>query len=626
MALESVNVPEAYEPVFLRAQKYVEQYFQDKSHNPKEGSIEIFGQRYILVRGDSLSVDLFELMKERYQDAGDLEAIEASRRILYDMAHTIGKMDARNFHKKMGLSDPIEKLSAGPIHFAHTGWAYVDISSESKPSPDEDFFLLYDHPFSFESDAWIQAGKRSDFPACVMNAGYSCGWCEESFGLPLQAVEITCKARGDEACRFIMAHPSKIKQTIEAYLARHPDLENCVTEYALFDVSKRQHMEKSLQATQIENRKLAAVASHTHCAVLMMSPDGTIDWVNDAFSELTGHTLQDVRSLSLREYLKNYQVDTGFVPWMDSAIQDKRGARIETCRRTKSGRQVWLESEILPIFDQTHALANLILIETDITERKQAEQRQKELVQEMEKINGELKEFAYVVSHDLKAPLRGIKNLVTWITEDCQEKLDADDLEQMSLVHNRVDRMQGMIDGILQYSRIGRVEEDRVRIDLNELVPDVIDLIASPEHIQISVMPDLPVIYGEQTRMTQIFQNLLSNAIKYMDKPKGLVTVECVEDGHDWRFSVTDNGPGIEDEFYTQIFGLFKTLIPKDESESTGIGLTLVKKTVELYGGRIWVESEVGQGSRFVFTLPKHSLTAGAHVDLVSDSQAVASV
>jgi two-component system sensor kinase FixL len=244
----------------------------------------------------------------------------------------------------------------------------------------------------------------------------------------------------------------------------------------------------------------------------------------------------------------------------------------------------------------------------DITERKQAEQRQAKLLEQVEKINQELKDFAYIVSHDLKAPLRGIKTLAEWITTDYADKLDDNGKEQMKLLTGRVDRMHNLIDGILQYSRVGRVEEEKVVVNLNELVPEIIDMIAPPENITITVENELPTIECEQTRIMQVFQNLLSNAVKYMDKPKGQIKVGCVEVDDSWEFYVADNGPGIEEKYFEKIFQLFQTLSPRDESESTGIGLTVTKKIVELYKGKIWVESKVGEGSTFFFTLPKQKI------------------
>ncbi len=245
----------------------------------------------------------------------------------------------------------------------------------------------------------------------------------------------------------------------------------------------------------------------------------------------------------------------------------------------------------------------------DITEKYTAEQKQTALLRRVAEINEELTHFAYVVSHDLKAPLRGIKLISEWLCADYGDKLNDDAREQLGLLQSRVGRMHNLIAGVLQYSRVGRIKEDMVPTDLNELIPGILDGIAPPEHIRIAVQPGLPVIECERTRIIQVFQNLLGNAIKFMDKPAGEVKIACAEDGEFWRFSVADNGPGIEAKYFDRIFRLFQTLAPRDEFESTGVGLAVVKKIVEMYGGRIWVESEVGKGSTFFFTTPRRRLS-----------------
>jgi signal transduction histidine kinase len=242
---------------------------------------------------------------------------------------------------------------------------------------------------------------------------------------------------------------------------------------------------------------------------------------------------------------------------------------------------------------------------SEITEREKAEHKQVELVKELEGVNQELKDFAYIASHDLKAPLRAIKTLADWISTDYADKLDQDGQEQLKLLRQRVDRMHNLIDGILQYSRVGRVREKLTEVELNKLLPEIIDMLAPPANIKITVESDLPTVKCEETRITQVFQNLLSNAVKYMDKPEGHIKVLCSEDGEYWRFGIADNGPGIEKKHWERIFKIFQTLAPRDEFESTGIGLTVVKKIVELYGGKIWLESEVGKGTTFLFTFPK---------------------
>ena len=165
--------------------------------------------------------------------------------------------------------------------------------------------------------------------------------------------------------------------------------------------------------------------------------------------------------------------------------------------------------------------------------------------------------------------------------------------------------MHALIDGILTYSRIGRSEEEGAEMDLSELLNEVIDFISLPRNIHIEIQKNLPKVRAEKTRMHQLFQNLIGNAIKFSDKPEGKVEIGCRADGAMWRFHVADNGPGIESKYFDKIFQLFQTLGSSDQSESTGIGLALVKRIVEKYGGRIWIESEVGKGATFYFTLPK---------------------
>ena len=247
----------------------------------------------------------------------------------------------------------------------------------------------------------------------------------------------------------------------------------------------------------------------------------------------------------------------------------------------------------------------------DITELKKAEERQAQLLKEVEDTNKELCDFASIVSHDLKSPLRGIRTLAGWIADDYAEKLGKEGIDQMGSLMSRVDKMYELIEGVLEYSCVGHTKEERVEVNPNELVPEVIDLLAPPEGIAITVENELPTIECDRTRLAQVFQNLLSNAIKYMDKPQGWVKVGCVENGGFWEFSVADNGPGIKEKHFDKVFQMFQTVSSDREVESTGVGLTVVKKIIELYGGKIWLESEFGEGTTFFFTLPKQKVEAG---------------
>jgi PAS domain S-box-containing protein len=251
------------------------------------------------------------------------------------------------------------------------------------------------------------------------------------------------------------------------------------------------------------------------------------------------------------------------------------------------------------------SLQNAILHEELLGNALLLEKRVKERTRELEISNNELKEFAFIISHDLKAPLRAVSQLACWLAQDYEDKIDKAGQEQFQLLIGRVKRMDQLINGILQYSRIGRSQDKNESIDLNDILPDIIDSLAPPEHIQIRIINRLPIIFRDRVRIVQLFQNLLSNAIKFMNKPQGEVIISSVDAGEYWQFSLSDNGPGIDDKYFDKIFQLFQTLQPRDELESTGIGLTLVKKIVDLYGGKIWVTSQVGKGAAFHFTIPK---------------------
>jgi PAS domain S-box-containing protein len=294
----------------------------------------------------------------------------------------------------------------------------------------------------------------------------------------------------------------------------------------------------------------------------------------------------------------------------DKQVMDSGEPRLafEETQTTDEGGRISLLTSKIPLRGASGEVVGILGVYVDITERQLAEERQATLLKELESINCELKDFAHIVSHDLKAPLRAIRTLAEWMTTDLGDRLGEEGKEQMRLLLGRADRMQNLINGVLEYSRIGRVHEEHVSIDLNGLVAQVVEDLSPPACISFDINAGLPAVSGEPTRIRQLFQNLLSNAIKYMDKEHGLIRVGCTEEPDAWRFFVGDNGPGIEEKYFDRIFQIFQTLAPRDETESTGVGLTVVKKIVECHGGRIWVESRVGEGATFLFTLPKAAL------------------
>lgn len=244
-------------------------------------------------------------------------------------------------------------------------------------------------------------------------------------------------------------------------------------------------------------------------------------------------------------------------------------------------------------------------LKREIQEKEKIRLEQAKTLGKLEEINKELESFAYVTSHDLKAPLRGIATLSDWIYGDYGDQLDEEGRVKLKLLKERVERMNDLIEGILQYSRVGRTEETPQRTDLGQVVTDLISILSPPESIEVKVVNELPFVFANTTQLTQVYENLISNAIKYMDKKEGMIEIGTEQKMNEFVFYVKDNGPGIPSKYHQKIFEMFQTLNKDKKIDSTGIGLAVARKIVNKMGGKLWVESENGQGSTFRFTLPK---------------------
>jgi hypothetical protein len=211
----TARVPEPFVPLFDAAESYVRAHFEQLERRPERGTIHIAGERYVLVRAASLTTGFMEVMRDVI---GEAEALK----FWYRMARVIGRDDARAFCEARNLTDGPARLSTGPIHFAYSGWARVEIDDRSRPASDDTYYLEYTHPNTFESETWLARGVRATTPVCVFSAGYSAGWCSESFGLDVHAREVRCVAAGDFECRFVMAPWDKLDAHAAEVLARAP--------------------------------------------------------------------------------------------------------------------------------------------------------------------------------------------------------------------------------------------------------------------------------------------------------------------------------------------------------------------------------------------------------------------
>ena len=638
--LKTVSVPEAFVPVFEKAQEYVAKFFSERKDIPEKGTIEIFGQRYILVRASSMSVEFFEMIQSLYADKGEEEALGVARSLLFDIAHTMAIADARSFAERMGVVDPIAKLSAGPIQFAHSGFSFVVISEESRPTPDEDFYLLYDHPFSFESDSWLAAGKTTDFPVCVMNAGYASGWCEDSFGVPLVATEILCRAKGDDHCRFIMAHPSKIEGFIADYLRQQPGLAKHVTRYEIPGFFSRKKIEDELAAREEQYRGIFEASTNT---LLIVDNDGEIIHANPAASQLFEYALADLQGMDLARLF----LDPAFFEEVKAQMSESGAFQGEVVATAKSRRLYHLEVRAARF--RYRKKDSLLLVVHDITERKHAqlalrrandmlEERVSERTRQIEAVNAELQElnerlrsardhavdanraksvFLANMSHELRTPLNAIIGYAELIEEELEGGKDETHLKDLRRIGTSAFHLLALINDVLDVSKIeaGKMDVFIETFDANELIEDVaetVETLAARNQNQLvfEFLGDHRTVAADRTKVRQILYNLLSNACKFTDRGTITLRAEVVVDGEDveWlEIEVVDSGIGIPDDRLEELFQPFRQA---DESTTrkyggTGLGLAITRSFCELMGGTVVARSVVGEGSTFLVRIPR---------------------
>ena len=375
--------------------------------------------------------------------------------------------------------------------------------------------------------------------------------------------------------------------------------------------------ERLIRELEQERERLRSIFAQAPAVIaLYHGPEHVIRVVNPTWEQVVGR--RGVVGKPLREVFPELE-GSGLLELLDQVYRTGEPFVGNELRvmfdRTGSGVQeesfwnfVWQ-----PLTDGAGRVTDVFVHAVEVTDqvraRRVVEQKAEELARlarALEVSNRELDQFAYVASHDLKAPLRGIANLSQWIEEDVGARdLSQDTREHLALLRGRVHRMEGLIDGILQYSRAGRVRERPEEVDTGALVREVVDLLAPPGNVAVEPAPGLPVLVTERLPLQQVLMNLVGNAVKYTRRPDARIQVAAEDAGDFWEFRVRDNGPGIAPEYHERIFGIFQTLEARDKVEGTGIGLSLVKKIVESRGGRVWVESFEGAGSTFRFLWPK---------------------
>ena len=327
-------------------------------------------------------------------------------------------------------------------------------------------------------------------------------------------------------------------------------------------------------------------------------------------------------SIPFRKGVVGSVANSGKAEIIDDTSKDKRYIPDDAMRFSEITVPIISEGKVIGVIDSEHIsknyfteknlkalknIASLVAVQLKsaihLRERKKAESKNKELLERLEKSNDELQEYAHIVSHDLKSPLRSIYALVDWLKEDNKGKLDYVSLENFSYIEATLEKMEQLISSVLNYSSVGANNCEITNVDLNDIVHDIINLIYVPEHIEIKLLKTLPIVNGDRTKLQQLFQNLIENAVKFMDKDKGLIEIDFKEQKKHYEFSIKDNGIGIDKKFYKKVFKIFHSL--KESKNSSGIGLSIVKKIVALHSGKVWIESKLNIGTTFYFTLKK---------------------
>ncbi|WP_437580769.1 PAS domain-containing sensor histidine kinase [Sorangium sp. So ce887] len=316
--------------------------------------------------------------------------------------------------------------------------------------------------------------------------------------------------------------------------------------------------------------------------------------------------VEDIATDPLWADFRHLALPLGLCACWSTPILSSKGEVLGTWAvyRPSPGAPTAADEEVVRVATRLAAIA-IERARADLALRQRAEELAR-LTEALQRSNRELDQFAYVTSHDLKAPLRGIANLSQWIEDDEHEHLSEVSKRNLELLRNRVQRMDALIDAILEYSRVGRIRVPTEVVAVGPLIEEVVDLLSPPGGFRVEVAGLLPSVVAERTLLQQVFMNLIGNAIKHhRDRASGRAVVSCADAGSHWRFTVADNGPGISPRFHDKVFVIFQTLEARDTSEGTGVGLALVKKIVEGSGGAVVLDSDVGRGAAFSFTWPK---------------------
>lgn len=364
------------------------------------------------------------------------------------------------------------------------------------------------------------------------------------------------------------------------------------------------HLDITEQKIQEERLYLLSLIAEKNInSVIISDVKGNIEWVNSSFEKMSGYTKEEIIGKKPGHFLQGEETDLETVAYLKNQIRKGQPFSCEIINYAKSGSKYWVKIQGQALYNKNGEIVRYFAIEENITNKKELEKQSQELVISLAKTNKELEDYAQIVSHDLKSPLRSMHSLISWIKEDNVKAFSDQTLQYFSMMENKVEKMDHLIEGILTYSKIDKLEMAIEKVNTQLIIESIIEIIHIPPHITVTITSKLPIINADRYRIQQLFQNVIGNAVNYIERPIGLVEISSEEEEDAYIFSIKDNGVGIASKNYEKIFNTFQSYTTSEHS--TGLGLSIVKKIIETYKGKIWIESEEGVGTTFFIKLNK---------------------
>lgn len=362
------------------------------------------------------------------------------------------------------------------------------------------------------------------------------------------------------------------------------------------DITEKKEQEERLYL-------LSLIAEKNINAVIISDAEGRIEWVNSSFEKMSGYTKEELVGIKPGYLLQGKETNPETISYLKNQISKGHPFNCEILNYSKSRENYWVKIQGQALYNKKGEIVRYFAIEENISNKKILENQREELVASLAKTNKELEDYAQIVSHDLKSPLRSIHSLISWIKEDSDKAFSDQTLNYFSMIENKVEKMDHLIEGILTYSKIDKEDVVKESVNTHQIVQNIIDIIHIPKHVTIVIKNQLPILRADRYRIQQLFQNIIGNAVNYIENKAGLVEISSEEFDDYYVFSIKDNGVGIAKEHHKKIFNTFQSYTKSEHS--TGLGLAIVKKVVDAYNGEIWIESELGKGSTFFVKLNK---------------------